>query len=407
MKKLLVTLMIAGGLTSVYAQNTARPNEEVTVPNAPVLNQTVNVYGLIDVGYIGTNYKGVGTNINTNQTTSQFGQNAESPSRIGIKGREDLGGGLVAFYTIETNINAVNATASTLTNRQSFVGLSKAGLGQASIGTQFTPIFTEGAATDASQFANLPGDVVWAGHPMGPAGNSGTAPYSSSGSTGSTSDAFTVRTSNTLNVASEKFKGFGGQAFYALNNQNTTQTSSTTGGTTNFGGYGLNANYTWNKLYVTAVYQALKSQVPGTLTTPAAALWSGPAGGVNTQDNQTYIAATYDFGRFKTFTQYINRQATSTLNSSYFTKRQAQQIGVRGNITQAVEAWASIGTGKISAFGASQPTANFIGYQVGSNYWLSKRTNLYAIYGTTNTSSASTNPSLSANGYGVGIRTVF
>jgi predicted porin len=61
-----------------------------------------------------------------------------------------------------------------------------------------------------------------------------------------------------------------------------------------------------------------------------------------------------------------------------------------------------------------------MGWQLGSNYWLSKRTNLYAIYGMQSTSNANlaaiplggtqpiTNPSsYSASNYAVGVRHTF
>jgi predicted porin len=160
-------------------------------------------------------------------------------------------------------------------------------------------------------------------------------------------------------------------------------------------------------LLVTANYQALKSQLPGTLTSPTPALWTGASGGVNTQDNQTYVAATYDFGILKAYAQWIDRKATSTLNSGYFASRTAQQIGVRGNFRPNIDAWASVGTGRVDSFGPTVPTANFVGYQVGSNYYLSKRTNLYAIYGQNNTSSTSTLPAVGASTYAVGVRHTF
>jgi predicted porin len=121
-------------------------------------------------------------------------------------------------------------------------------------------------------------------------------------------------------------------------------------------------------------------------------------GGVNANDNQMYIAATYDFGILKAYAQYINRKVSATYNNGLYVKRTAQQIGVRGNVTKTIEGFASVGTGKVTnsydvgASGNSIATqtvgAPFSGYQLGSNYWLSKRTNLYAIYGITQTGNA-------------------
>ena len=388
MKKLLLALMISVGIGSAYAQS------------------SVTVYGLLDVGYIGSNYKGVGSSPTTKQTTGTFGNNAESNSRLGFRGSEDLGGGMSAIFTVETGLNPANSTASTFNNRQSFVGLKQNGLGQVAVGTQYTPIHVAVGATSANQQNNMVGDVIYASNPQ-LNGNSGSSTFSNSTSSAGTSDAYTVRVSNALTVASDKFKGFTGTGFVTTNNTNSTQTNATTGGENNYSGWGLGANYTWQKLLVTANYQALKSVVPGTLTSPTPALWTGASGGVNTQDNQTYVAATYDFGILKAYAQWINRKATSTINSGYFASRTAQQIGVRGNIRPNIDAWASVGTGRVDGFGSSIPSANFIGYQLGSNYYLSKRTNLYAIYGQNNTSSTSVLPALSANTYAVGVRHTF
>jgi predicted porin len=92
--------------------------------------------------------------------------------------------------------------------------------------------------------------------------------------------------------------------------------------------------------------------------------------------------------------------------------RNAQQIGVRGNITPTIDAWASVGNGTYDSFGPTTPKVNFTGFQVGSNYYLSKRTNLYAIFGRTGTSSSTlptggAQPSLSSQNYAVGVRHSF
>jgi hypothetical protein len=133
-----------------------------------------------------------------------------------------------------------------------------------------------------------------------------------------------------------------------------------------------------------------------------------------------YAGATYDFGILKAYAQYVNRKETSGINSNYYAKRTAQQIGVRSYVTPTVEVWASGGMGRYTAFGQSNPTQNFTGYQLGANYWLSKRTNLYGIFGATNTSTGSANVQLAngtesgtktfssnSNNYGVGVRHTF
>jgi predicted porin len=389
MKKLLLGAVLAAAALLAQAQS------------------SVTVYGSLDVGYIGTNYNGVATSASTKQTTNAFGNSAEQSSRLGFKGQEDLGSGTSALFTLETGLNPDQSTLSSFNTRQAFVGLKQTGLGTAAIGTQYTPVYNAVATTDPGQLNNMLGSLIYTSNPQAN-GNSGSAPFANTSSSSGTSDSFTVRTSNALTLSSDTFAGFQGQALVVSNGTNTTQTDATTGGKNNNSGWGLGANYTWNKLYVTAAYQALKNYTTGTLTSPTPALWTTASGGVNTQDNQTYAAATYDFGILKAYAQYVNRKATDSLNTNYYAQRRAEQIGVRGFFTPRIEGWMSAGLGKTTAFGTSQPTANFTGYQLGTNYWLSKRTNAYAIFGSTQTSSvAPSTAAVSANGYAVGVRHTF
>ena len=385
MKKLLLAMIMALGAVVVQAQS------------------TVTIYGILDAGYVGNNYKGISTSATTNQTTSSFGQSAQSPSRLGFKGSEDIGGGTSAFFTVETGLTPASSTASSWNNRQSFVGIKQNGIGEFAVGTQYTSVFNSLVLTDPGKLNDVVGSVLFP-TPSQPYGNTGSMPYASASSSSGDTDAFTVRTTNTLTYKSENVNGFRVGAMYTLNNQNQTQTNSTTGGITNYNGYGLNASYEYQKLLITAAYQALKSyQSAATLTSPTPSIWSSSSGGTNTQDNQTYVAGTYDFGVVKAYVGWVNRKATDTLNTSYYASRSAQQIGVRGYWTPTIESWASIGSGKYTTYGVGQPTYQFVGYQVGTNYWLSKRTNLYAIFGSTQTSTID----VSANGYGVGLRHTF
>jgi predicted porin len=134
----------------------------------------------------------------------------------------------------------------------------------------------------------------------------------------------------------------------------------------------------------------------------------GLATGTNVKDNQAYVGATYDFGILKAYAGWIDRKVTSQINSNQYAKRTAQEIGVRGNWTPKIESYASFGNGRITRFGSNEPTANIMGYQLGTNYLMSKRTNLYAIYGYSGTSSTSgANNSFNASNYAVGVRHTF
>ena len=415
------------------------------IAGAAQAQSSVTVYGILDMGYIGSNTRVApgGSSAVAKTTSSQFGQSAEQTSRMGFKGTEDLGNGMSAFFTAEFQLypqdqtlsgnssdkehTGANSQSGGLLNRQTFVGVKKNGIGQAAVGLQYTPVFNAGATTSPGQYNNMLGDLVYSGSTT--AGNNGG---------GAVTTGFTSRTSNTLTVQSDKFAGFSAGAMYTLNNSNATETTTTTasavgvGGNTNASGWGLNADYTLNKFYITAAYQALKQLTTATNNgTPTAAftglntalgatgVWTGaqPSSGIagsamNVQDNQFLAGTTYDFGILKAYAQYVSRKATSTISSNYYVKRSAEQIGVRSYITPAVEAWASIGTGRYTAYGSGQPTANFNGWQLGSNYYLSKRTNLYAIYGqqlfsNANAGASGATVSASANNYAVGVRHTF
>lgn len=401
--------------------------------SAAQAQSSVTVYGILDVGFSGTSARipAVTTSTNGSSTTAtgaykvqnnQFGQSAESTSRLGLKGTEDLGGGMSALFTTEFQLfpqeqNTSGNASTGLFNRQTFVGLKKNGIGQTAIGTQYTPYFNALALTDPGQLNNGIGSVIY---PIGNAANAGI-----------TSSALTIRSNNSLTVQSDSFAGFRVGGMYAMNNTDRTQSSNLTtaasnGGNTNINGWGINADYTWKKLLVAAAYQSFKNETNnGTTVTSTASIANLPTAptvgangtvwtnGTNITDNQTYAAATYDFGILKAYINWGNRKASSNINSNAYLKRSAQQIGVRSYITPTVEAWASLGNGNYSGFGAGEPTARFTGYQLGSNYYLSKRTNLYAMFGSvqssnvTSPNSTGVSGSGGANMYALGVRHTF
>jgi predicted porin len=407
--------------------------------SAAQAQSSVTVYGILDVGYVGgttrvnDSSKTAGYNNGTAKTTiNQFGQGAEQTNRLGFKGVEDLGNGTSAFFTAEFALAPQDQTLSGntnngLSNRQTFVGLKKNGIGQTAVGLQYTPIFNAAAATDVGQLNNITGNVIYAG-------STGIA----SANAGSNNLGFTNRTANTLSVQSDNFSGFKASAIYTLNNKNATETitSVTTGGNTNASGWGLGADFTYNKFYITAAYQAFKQLTVSNGDLAASSAWTyaqangattatsttgGNTGQVagtstvngyaqNVQDNQFYAGTTYDFGILKAYAQYVSRKVTSTISTDFYAKRTAEQIGVRSYITPTIEAWASAGLGRYTTFGANTPTANFNGWQLGSNYYLSKRTNLYAIYGQTLTSTAAAGTTTTGGGlnnYAIGVRHTF
>jgi predicted porin len=382
---------------------------------------SVTVYGILDVGFIGTDYRGTaltagtagnGTTGAANQraNTTAFGQSAEATSRIGFRGIEDLGGGTNAFFTAEYSMNPGTTAGLAATNRQTFVGLGQKGIGKASIGTQYTPIHVLTGMTDAAGLNNLVGNAVYATTPQSGTGgaNFGVAPYGGNSVTAQnlngTTGAYTTRVSNALVFESERVFGAVGRILYAQMSQDQT-TNGTADQTANAGGnvnnkaYGFGADYVWQKLQVAFAQQILDNNAPGSGAAGGVAnssIATGTAGttsfGFNMKDTQQYAAATYDFGILKTFYQYSNRKAVSYEVGNNYTTRQAQQVGVSSMITPKIRAFATAGLGKSQYYSAAyQNPSSFRTSQLGMDYFLSKRTNLYALYGSVNQSSNGSN----------------
>jgi predicted porin len=395
---------------------------------------SVTVYGILDMGIAGGNYRNQETTGVTKGTAFGVAQSPQTTSRLGFRGTEDLGGGTSAFFTIEMSVlpDAVNPLGiSGSANRQTFVGLAQKGVGRFALGTQYTPIHEAMGVTDPGGNNNLVGSVIYtvsgqAGVNTGVGGASQTIPASYGLQNG---DSYTVRQSNAITLKSENIAGFTARGFLSARNIDQTQTITASGATTGAGGqntasgYGLGLDYQLKQFYVTANYQYFTDKsntvAQGTSTVPAIVLTGdGQANtaGQNVNDAQMYVAATYDFGILKAFVNYIDRKATSTVNSAFFQRYTAQQIGVTAPITKTISVWANVGTGAYEAYGNDMPKANVNAYQLGSNYRLSKRTNLYAIYGnasqsvaanSTNLVSTAGNTAYNVNNYAVGVRHTF
>ena len=392
MKKILAALSLAAACGLVQAQS------------------SVTIYGILDMGYNGSNQRLTSTAgaAPTKTNVSQFGQGMQSTNRLGFKGNEDIGGGTSAVFTVEFALypedqNLSGSSNSGLLNRQAFVGLKQAGYGAGAIGRQLTPIWNQYSKTTPTGTNNVVGDVIYAASTSGGAGTSTTTVI-----TGQENGiGFTNRASNAVTFISDKFNGFSAQGLYAISNKNTTQTAAATGGETNTGGYGLAVDYTYDKFFATLATQSFTQYTTGTATS-FTDLNQGTF--VSAKDSQNFAGASYDFGVLKAYAQYVQRTITSTIDSSQFAKRSAQQVGVRGFLTPRIEPWVTVGNGKFDQYASTTGSVNFTAYQVGSNYWLSKRTNLYGIFGSTQSSG---NPATTAgagsskNQYAVGMRHTF
>ena len=382
--------------------------------SAAQAQSSVTVYGILDVGFAGTTTRAPtsATNLgNTSTNATRFnGEGSETTSRLGFRGNEDLGGGTAAFFTVEFALNPAQANVSGdantgLFNRQSFVGLSQKGIGRAALGTQYTPVHLAVSRTDPGQQNNMLGNVIYTTNAT--QGN------------GQTTTAYTVRYNQAITLQTERMAGFQAYGIYQNNNSNANSPSTTQTVAQNEAA-GIGINYVWNKLNIDLAMNSSKQNTitAGVFAPAALPATTSVAAGIQNQLGTSigilsnYAGATYNFGVLTAYVQYINTKYLANSSSNTSVQRSAQQIGVRGFITPKIEGWASGGNGVINAGNNAAVTTtranqNFTGYQLGSNYWLSKRTNMYAIFGSTQVSSSSVAASEGGSSYGVGLRHTF
>lgn len=301
--------------------------------------QSYTMYGLIDLSVGSTKAPGATSsakNIESGQMTTSF---------LGFRGQEDLGGGMAAVFRLETFIrNDTGASgrfgADTFWSRNSTVGLTKNGMGTLTLGRNTTPLFVQTLLNNA--FGDSFGYSPAIRH------------YFTSGTT--TGD---TGWNDSVLYLSPRVGGFGFGVIAALKEPS------------NGGNFGLNASYGSGPLSVSAAWQDVKKD-----------------GGAPTADTRTWqLAGNYDLGVAKVFAQ-IGNADNRTANVDY----DITGLGVRATLGQG----ALIGQyGRISpSTGASRTTIS-LGYQ----YFLSKRTDLYAVWMRDKISGLS-----AGGGYSAGIR---
>jgi predicted porin len=123
-----ITIAIGGALLALSA-------------HAAFAQTSVTLYGIVDtsVRYL--------TNANANNDSQvSMGVGPITGSRWGLKGNEDLGGGLSAVFRLEDGFNLWNgqfASQNQLFNRMAYVGLSSNQYGALTFGRQNTPLFDQ------------------------------------------------------------------------------------------------------------------------------------------------------------------------------------------------------------------------------------------------------------------------
>jgi GBP family porin len=115
---------------------------------------SVTLYGLISSGIVyANNQKGADKQ---GHSTWQFASGPMQTPRWGMRGVEDLGGGVKTLFTLEGGYSVANGALSQggrLFGRQAFVGLSSNSLGTVTVGRQYDEAVTLCIFSSACQFA--------------------------------------------------------------------------------------------------------------------------------------------------------------------------------------------------------------------------------------------------------------
>ncbi|HQS31943.1 porin [Polaromonas sp.] len=309
---------------------------------------SVTLYGIADafVGSLSSTTRTAGVSTKTTNTVIDSGGLA-SP-RFGLRGVEDLGGGLKAVFALEGGIlvdtGAGNQSGGGLFSRQAFVGVN-GGFGTVTLGRHLTAYDALRGATNYSDNA-----LLFSFSQIGAVYGNGVADY-------------TNRTSNSLAYTSPSFGGFSGALVVGTGEDKTTGVSASRNNS-------FHLKYANGPLLVGYAYQNERFNggssisaipAPGTAITAATG-----------ERDYNLFGASYDFGVAKITGSY---QAAKQKNSAVATnngKDQEFQAGVT------------------VPFGAAAVSAGYVrsksdntglratGYSLLGTYSLSKRTSLYA-----------------------------
>jgi predicted porin len=337
----------------------------------------VTLYGSIDTGYSSVESK----TATTKTTNAGIANSSDVSSRWGIRGSEDLGGGMKANFNVETSIGsgtnaALNSNttatggwthATNVGNRAMWAGFSTAGGLEVRGGLQNQFIRDAALASAADGTTNVVGNIL--------AGNSGVF--------ADRHNAISV----TQTMGAVKF----GAAMTGKSTEVTGAPDVDAGK-----GYELMARYAQGKLQFDGAYRKVDSTTaavagvtgayPAAATTPTIGVTAAAATGSETET--TVISASYNFGPVKAFAGYGTQDILNTISQAK-SEREVMTFGVNGNVNAKTQLFATYSTGETKADAASA-ALDIDGYVVGARYSLSKRTTAYAVYGARDTNTTTT-----------------
>ena len=288
---------------------------------APAFAQThVTMYGIADAYMYNTDGRST--------TKTGIDSGGLSGSRLGFRGTEELGGGLKGVFNYEfgTKIDGNSGLSGT---RQAYVGVA-GGFGTAVLGRLQAPGYYAAGDMDMS-------GAAWFSPMVAQAQAAGATIISGE----------PARLNNAVAYISPTWGGFSFTGAYSFGEQNNGSRQ---------GVVGLGAKYAVGGLDVRAVYHGLQN-----------------IGGVKTADvNEFFVGASYDFTALKLSASY-QRQDVQRSDQDW----NQGQLGVSFKVGSAGELYGLVSMSKREKVDSSRS----VGFGVGYNHNLSKRTTAYAGFG--------------------------
>jgi len=282
-------------------------------------------------------------------------------SRLGVRGEEDLGGGLSAIYQYEFGVDVTEGTSGFTSNRPKWVGLKGSSWGSVTAGTQWTPYYNVIGVGDVFNSSKVFDNDTYLGNTFG------------------------LRMDNSLIYSSPNWSGFGFQAMLVMNGScspSDPQTPSELCGMSPTGNrlpnnlsdgvdmYNISASYKNGPFFAGATYMALDGEdFENFLTAPT---YDG---------DQWGLAFGYNSGPFAVTLAYEN----GDVNGLNFGKTEnvylVGQYTFGNNVIRGSYGYTSPDDGQfILTNGAILTQSDVNNYALGYQYNFSKRTRFWVEY---------------------------
>lgn len=319
---------------------------------AAMAQSSVTLYGVLDVQVGSLNIENAKNVATSSVRTTKMDSGNVNGSRWGLKGSEDLGGGLSAIFDLQSGFSldtGASAQGGLLFGRQAVVGF-QGGFGKVVVGRAILPFYDNEGMNDVMMNSSLSAqsNVMRTANNWGSAGNNGTlAAFESSALA-----AYTLRGNNAFRYDTPNMSGFVGALAYSMD-EKVALTPAVTSASLVYAGGPISG--------VLAYQQEKPYQ---------------QTAGLASDRNFLRLSGQYDFGMIIAKAGYGRADNVNYVNDA---KTNEYQLGLDYKLSPTVLLSGGIASSKDDALGAA-PEVKRTAFTLGGKYTLSKRTFFYGGY---------------------------